>query len=171
MPFWVYVDYASPDNHYDASGYMGDHRDISVDLNSINFPYRGNSALKFSMVASDATGEGWAGLYFQDPPNNWGTMHGGYNLQNAKKLTFFARGKTGKELIYQFKVGGIKGDLQADTAVAFIQNIRLTKDWKQYTINLEGYNLSNIVGGFCWIAIKKDNPDGLTFYIDDIRFE
>ena len=44
-------------------------------------------------------------------------------------------------------------------------------DWKQYVINLEGKDLSSISGGFAWATNLDVNPDGATFYLDDIRYE
>ena len=49
--------------------------------------------------------------------------------------------------------------------------MELTNQWKQYTIDLKGKDLSNIIGGFAWAGSKDDNPDGFTIYLDDIRFE
>jgi len=49
--------------------------------------------------------------------------------------------------------------------------VTLGKEWKKYTIDLAGKNLSNIIGGFAWSASRDDNPDGFVIYLDDIRFE
>jgi len=49
--------------------------------------------------------------------------------------------------------------------------VTLTKDWQQYTINLEGKDLTYISGGFCWSTNLDVNPEGCTFYIDEIRYE
>jgi hypothetical protein len=47
----------------------------------------------------------------------------------------------------------------------------LTKDWQQYEIDLSGKDISYISGGFCWSTNLDVNPDGCTFYLDDIRYE
>ena len=31
-------------------------------------------------------------------------------------------------------------------------------------------DLSNIIGGFCWVTDKVSNPDGCTIYLDDVRY-
>ena len=49
--------------------------------------------------------------------------------------------------------------------------ITLTSKWKQYTLDLSGKDLSNIKGGFSFIVNRTLNPDGCTFYLDDIRYE
>ena len=48
---------------------------------------------------------GWAGVAWQNPANNWGEFDGGYNLTKAKKLSFWARGDKGGEIV-EFKLGG-----------------------------------------------------------------
>jgi hypothetical protein len=49
--------------------------------------------------------------------------------------------------------------------------ITLTKEWRRYTIDLTGMNLSNVPCAFVWVARAEDNPDGFTFYLDDIQYE
>ena len=55
--------------------------------------------------------------------------------------------------------------------MAGIGPVVLTTDWQQFTIDLEGKDLSSISGGFCWATNLDVNPDGATFYLDDIRYE
>ena len=31
--------------------------------------------------------------------------------------------------------------------------------------------MSYIIGGFCWSANVDNNPEGATFYLDEIKFE
>ena len=72
--------------------------------------------------------------------------------------------------ILGFKLGGVTGEY-ADTDVAGIGPVVLTTEWQQFTIDLEGKDLSSISGGFCWATNLDVNPDGATFYLDDIRYE
>ena len=95
---------------------------------------------------------------------------GGYDLTGAKKLTFWARGAQGGEKIAEFKVGGITGEYP-DTDSSSIGPIELTKEWQKYTIDLDGKDLSHIIGGFCFAASKDDNPNGFVIYFDDIIYE
>mgnify|MGYP001585473654 CR=1 FL=1 len=46
----------------------------------------------------------------------------------------------------------------------------LTKDWKDYEIDLTGLDLSYIIGGFVWAAKADDNPEGAVFYLDDVAY-
>ena len=74
------------------------------------------------------------------------------------------------EVVDEFKVGGIAGDF-ADSGTAATGPITLAKEWKEYSIDLDGQELSSIAGGFCWTMARDNNPDGAVFYLDDIRFE
>ena len=169
-PFPVYTDSKSPDNHYIPSGWMGDYGDISLNDKHMDNPHGGSTAIKISYSPKATQGARWAGIYWQNPPNNWGTRPGGYDLTGAKKLTFWAKGEKGGERIEEFKIGGITGEY-ADSDVAGIGPVVLTAEWQQYTIDLEGKDLSSISGGFAWATNLDVNPQGCTFYIDDIRYE
>ena len=58
-----------------------------------------------------------------------------------------------------------------DTDTASMGPIALTQEWKEYTIDLTGMDLSYIIGGFCWVVSAMDNPEGMVFYLDDIIYE
>ena len=47
----------------------------------------------------------------------------------------------------------------------------MLKDWREYSIDLRGKDLSSIIGGFAWIASVDANPGPCTFFLDNIRFE
>jgi hypothetical protein len=168
--FKIYTDGSSPDNHYIPSGWMGDYGDLKYNDKYLENPHSGSSSIQIVYNGQATQGARWAGIYWQNPPNNWGTRPGGYDLTGAKKLTFWARGDKGGERIEEFKIGGITGEY-ADSDVAGIGPVVLTKDWQQYTIDLEGKDLSSISGGFCWATNLDVNPEGATFYLDDIRYE
>ena len=149
---------------------MGDYGDLQIDDASSDKPKNGNTCIKITYSAKGSQSANWAGIFWQDPPNNWGNVAGGFNLSHFKKLTFWARGAKGDEKISEFKVGGISGE-NGDSDSASIGPVSLTRDWKQYTINLSDKNFSHIIGGFAWSANHDNNPQGFTFYLDDIRFE
>ena len=168
--FPVYTDGKSPDNHYIPSGWMGDYGDIKFDDKWMDKPHTGSTCIKIAYSNKATQGARWSGMYWQNPPNNWGTRPGGYDLTGAKKLTFWARGEKGGERIEEFKLGGITGEY-ADSDTAGIGPVVLTTQWQQYTIDLTGKDLSSISGGFCWSTNLDVNPDGATFYLDDVRYE
>jgi len=168
--FYVYLDRGKRANHYIPSGWMGDYGDIKMNLNSKDNPHTGKTCMKFTYTAQGKQGANWAGVFWQNPANNWGEKKGGYDLTGATKLTFWARGEKGDERIMEFKFGGLGGSYPDSDSVG-IGPIDLTPEWKQYTIDLIDADLSYVNGGFCWATNADSNPEGAVFYLDDIRYE
>jgi hypothetical protein len=115
----------------------------------------------------------WAGVYWQNKADNWGDLPGeDFSKSGYKRVTFSARGEKGVEIV-EFKAGGINtpGKSNRDSFEVSTGKIYLEKDWKQYSIDLHGKNLSSVIGGFSWVASQSANPNGLAFYLDDIRYE
>jgi hypothetical protein len=124
----------------------------------------------------------------KEPQQNWGDYpNAGFNLTGATKLTFFARGEKGGEQV-EFFVGGTgwpdkpyKESLpKVPCAPKMFSNaktamVTLSREWRQYTIDLKGKDLSYLLSGFGWIVNGKWNHikpnEELTFYLDDIRFD
>ncbi len=173
FPFYVYADADSLDNHFVPSGWMPATaaQDIKLYTNWKESPLSGSSCIRIEY--RNNSGTRWAGIYWQNPPNNWGNIpNAGFDLRGATKLTFWARGERGGEVINEFKVGGIVSGEYPDSDSASIGPIRLTKDWKKYEIDLRGKDLSYIIGGFCWATnIDVNDPHGIIFYLDEIKFE
>ncbi len=168
--FPIYTDGRSPDNHYVPSGYMGDYSDITLEPSSFEDPHSGTTCIKITYANNATQGARWGGIYWQNPANNWGNREGGYDLTGATRLTFWARGEDGGERIEEFKIGGITG-LYSDSDIAGIGPVLLTAEWKQYEVDLRGKDLSYISGGFAWATNLDVNPEGATFYLDDIRYD
>jgi hypothetical protein len=168
--FYVYANKGERVNHFAPSGWMGDYGDLKINDADTDNPADGRTDVRWTYNAKGAQGANWAGVYWQQPPNNWGDKPGGYDLTGYKRLTFWAKGTDGTEKIAEFKVGGINGD-HGDSDSQSIGPILLTKEWKKYTIDLADKDLKNIVGGFCWSASKDDNPNGFVIHLDEIRFE
>lgn len=117
--------------------------------------------------------KGFAGVYWQNKPDNWGDLSGDDFKQFCyKKLTLRARGEAGGEVI-ECKAGGINapGKKYRDSFEVTTGKIVLKKEWQSFTLNLEKEDLSSVIGGFSWVAAKSANPNGLTFYLADIRYE
>ena len=169
-PFMVYIDSNVDTNHFSPTGWMGDYGDIKLNDKSTSNPHGGSTCIEITYTGKASQGARWAGIYWQNPANNWGTRPGGYDLTGAKKFTFWARGAKGGEKIEEFKIGGITGEY-ADSDVAGIGPVVLTTDWQQFTIDLEGKDLSSISGGFCWATNLDSTPQGCTIYLDDMRYE
>lgn len=183
--FNVYSDANVSTNHFVPSGYTGDTGDISVNEVWADNPHSGSSSIQ---VTYTPLGQGpnacdyappckWAGVYWQTPPNNWGTVpNAGFDLREYTKLTFWARSNENARI--EFKAGGITGlypdSLQPARSTGFVN---LSPEWQQYSIDLTGADLSYVIGGFLWATnwaengLGVDNPRPLVFYLDDIRFE
>lgn len=168
FPFYVYTDFKSKLNSYAPSGWMGDTKDIRLIDKWGKNPYVGKNCIRITYTAKKSDGAGWAGIYWQNPPNNWGTKKGGYDISKAKNLFFYARGKKGGEIL-EFKMGGIGGEYP-DSSSNSTGVIELTKSWKLYKIELADLDLNYISGGFCVVFNSDDNPDGLEIYLDEIYY-
>lgn len=168
FPFYVYKDGGSKVNHYVPSGFTGDYGAIKMDEKCKDNPKSGDTCLKFTYTGEPTQSLNWAGVFFQNPANNWGTIDGGYDLTGAKKLTFFARGEKGGEVV-EFKFGGISAAF-SDSAGGGTGQLVLTKEWKQYEIPLESEDLSYVLSGFAWVAEQKNSPGGMIFFLDEIAY-
>ena len=165
--FTIYDDEA---HNYDTSGWMGDIEGITFDPASSENPKSGTYCQKWSYDPLMGRAQGWAGIYWQEPANNWGDVKGGYNLNKFSKLKFWARGERGGEKI-EFFLGGIMGKYGDSLDKTSSGTLTLTEFWREYEIDLTRANLSRVVGGFGWTANRNENPRGCTFYLDEIRFE
>jgi len=168
--FYVYTDYHAPQNHFSPSGWMGDYGDIRIDDRSTDDPADGKTCIKITYSAKRSQGAGWAGMYWQQPDNNWGNRFGGYDLSGKKRVTFWVKGAQGGEVIAEFKVGGISGTFE-DSGSAHIGPVVLPDHWEQLAIDLSNVDLKHITGGFAWSASADQNRQGMAFYLDEIRFE
>ncbi len=150
---------------YIPSGWMGNYDALEYDDACKDKPHSGESCIKISY-----SGEGkWAGVVWQDPANDWGDEPGGYDLSGATKLTFWARGAAGGELV-EFKMGILsKNKPFHDSSTAALGKVKLTTDWQQFSIPLDGKNLSCIKTPFVFSFAGKKEP--ITFFLDDIKYE
>jgi len=117
----------------------------------------------------------WGGLYWQNEPDNWGDLSGmDLSSYGYKKITFWAKGAIGDEIV-EFKSGGTAtpGKPYKDSflATSIPKKVKLSTKWQKYLINLENKNITSVIGGFCWAANDAGNPNGLTFFLDEIQFE
>lgn len=165
LPFVLYSDGDRDKPPFVPTGWMGNTKVMKLDEEWKTNPHSGNSCLKFDFNAS----EGWGGIVWQSPPNDWGDKPGGWDVTGAKSLTFWARGEKGDEKA-SFQLGLLGSDKKfSDSANAKLDNVTLTNDWKKYRIDLAGKNLSRIKTGFVINVANPGKP--LTIYIDDITYE
>jgi hypothetical protein len=162
--------------HYTATGWMGDGTNgtkyVQIDeVCKSNVRPNRQTCVKIAYSVGPAT---WAGMYWQNKPDNWGDKPGDdFSARSFKKVSFWAKGEKGDEVV-EFKCGGISADGKSnkDSFEATTGTITLEKNWKRYEINIEGLSLSSVIGVFCWSASETFNPTGLTtFYLDEIQYE
>ena len=149
---------------YVPSGYMGEATAISMNDASRNDPHSGDTCLRVMYDKPDA----WGGVVWQSPANDWGAANGGLDLNEATKLTFWARGGKGGERV-NFGLGGIGRDQPFFDTADLMTEVTLTAEWKQYEIDLTSSDLSRIKSGFKWSAAGQG--EALLFYLDDVRYE
>jgi len=173
--FYVYKDAGSRENHFIPSGWMGDVKALAMSQREPNGFVTGtgptDTCMKITYKGLIDEGQGWAGIYWQTPANNWGDKKGGVDLSNYKKLTFKARGEKGGERVEKFMMGGIQGQIEeGDTGNAESEMIELKKSFQEYTIDLAGLDLTHTIGGFGLVFSSESNEKGATVFVDDVRY-
>ena len=160
VPYAIYADGVA--SKFYASGWMGNTGAMKTDDGCTENPHSGDVCLKVSYDAKD----NWAGIYWQDPPNDWGDKEGGVNLENATMLEFWARGEKGGEKV-NFFMGGIENKPFSDTGSGK-REVTLKKTWTRYRIPLDGEDLSRIKTAFGFNFGGQGKP--FAFFRDDIRY-
>jgi hypothetical protein len=165
LPLIVYDEADRESAPYAPNGWMGNTKSLKMDAACRTNPHAGKTCIRIDYQAAD----GWAGIVWQSPGNDWGAKAGGWDVSGAKRLRFWARGHNGGEAV-TFFFGIIGRDKRYfDTATGKIDKLALTKEWKEYTIDLKDKDLSRIKTGFSFSLAGQGGP--VTFYLDDIRFE
>jgi len=170
-PFYVYTEAGSRLNHGIPSGFMGDWGSLHMNQRWNQKPGKGQYCIQIKYSGERPQNAGWAGIYTTRVSNNWGNLKDkGYDLTGYTKLKFMARGEKGKEYIDKFFFGGITGENSFDTDGQQTDGIELTKEWKEYEIDLKGLDLSGIIAPFAFVINADSNPEGATFYLDEVQF-
>lgn len=163
MPFPVYED-GFEGMPWIPSGWMGGIEHLTLDGNQKEVVFEGDAAIRLRFEGRF----GWAGIAWQDPPNNWGDLEGGHDLRGATALEVWARGEYGGERV-TFGVGLLEPDrVFSDSGIAKVEGIVLTREWKRYRVPLEEADLSSIKTGFVVTLTGRATP--VTIYLDSIRF-
>ena len=181
----VYTDFGDGRNRYTQRAALNPGaKNMPVLDEKAPSPY-GTSCIKitYQLAADD-----WNGFLFMTgklakgsivPEIDFGKVNTGQDLRGARRLTFRARGENGDERV-QFFMGGLaNNDLSApfpDTAEKHCNGgayVSLTKEWKEYEIDLRGLDLSRIASGFGWVTNQPNNmgKSQIIFYLDEIVYE
>ena len=165
LPLVVYDEPSRAALPYVPSGFMGNTKAIKMDEQWREHPHSGKTCVRVDYRES----RDWGGVVWQNPANDWGDQPGGFDLSGAKRLTFWARGDRGGEVV-SFEIGLLKRDKPFfDTDNAKLEAVKLGTTWKQYSIRLADKDLKRIKTGFSWVVAADGKP--ITFYLDDIRYE
>ncbi|MDR3070980.1 MAG: hypothetical protein LBU38_08280 [Propionibacteriaceae bacterium] len=184
---YVYRDFADGVNAFTQRMWISNdvyHKTTPPAMNEKAKAYKGTSAIKASI---DFTKFSWGGYGFQvgvlpagatTPKLNFGQYNAGLNLTGAATLHFWARGDKGGEVV-RFYMGGLgkgQGLTYPDSAPEIDKGsggqIKLTKKWKHFTINVKKANLTRIANGFAWIASSAKNrgKKKISFSVDEIYY-
>lgn len=163
LPLVVYSEGADP-MPFVPTGWMGDSGSMRLSTTATDKPHSGSTCILFTFLNS----ANWGGIAWQYPANDWGDKPESINLNGAKKLTFWMRGASGGEKIkVQFGILGPEKTYH-DSGTGTTEVV-LTKDWKQYSIDLAGKDLTKIKTGFVFTVAGIGHPQSI--FMDDIRYE
>lgn len=186
--FPVYDDVSSAGNHFHVYAKLPN-GGAAVTMNGAwpDNPHSGATAIRCVYEPLQP----FAGFYLQNgtlmgaqttPQANWGTEpNAGINLTGATTLTFWVRGAVGGEQIEFFVAGvgrnavtGVPVENYPDSSPrwpVFGSTTTLTTSWQKVQIDVTGLDLGYVLGGFGWVASTLLNPEGATFFLDDIQYE
>ncbi len=194
--FDVCTDVSSGGNHFLVFGLKaspGDVKLVTVDTCCTAPRYSGDTSIRCQLGVAPGAGQQrpahWGGYYFLNgvvrasdvtPQPNWGDVPGaGFNLSGATKVTFWAKGERGGEVVEFFALGGgwnprkrrpIMPHPDSSSKVS-LGLIRLRPSWTQYAISLTRRNLSYVIGDFGWsTSVAYNRYRDVVFYLDDNRY-
>lgn len=147
------------------SGVMGSTRSLHIDGQSTESFYEGAHSIKIQYTGR----RNWAGVAWQDPPDNWGEMDGGFDMTGASALEFWVRGEKGGEEA-SFGVGLLdKKTDYPDSVIVKTAPIKLSAEWRKLRIGFQpDDDLTSIKVPFVVTIQGRGKPT--TIYVDSVRF-
>ncbi len=161
LPFYVYQD--GEDAPYHPTGFMGNYKVLSVNVNNKEEVQSGTSSIKISY----ADDHNWYGIGFVDPKNDWGDVAGGYEIIGAKIFSFWAKAST--NITANIGFGLIGKDKPFPDSTKNSIEVKLSTKWKKHTINVKKLDLSCIRSGLVLFSNSNSTPHDI--YIDNVVFE
>jgi hypothetical protein len=163
--------------YFAPSGFMGDGSDgVSLVADTEGCTTRPDGArgdcYRFTYTPSTQL---WAGVYWQFPPNNWGSMEGKAIAPGASSVSFYAATDSGGETL-KVTIGGIR-----DVTLPYSDTLKaegtftLTTSMTRYTVDLGG-DYDKVIGGFSWTTSYPEgtdptSADPIVLYLDDVVWE
>ncbi len=201
-PFVVYRDFAAEVNHFSPSGWMGDIDRLNVNSCSpapappksgwgADLEEWPDRAMTITYSPEFTDKNGWAGIYWLHPENNWGNLPDGFDLTGYSMLTFkakstcnpsYSRGSACNPyapMLVKFFVGGVVAGAEYPSSITqpiYPQEadrlgfVTLTPEWQEFHIDLVRANKTHVFDGFGLAFDRIDIPFGASIDLDDIQF-
>jgi hypothetical protein len=172
------------DTQFVSSGYMGDGATAgtiamvpakmgdSTDCNGQRAATTAAGSCHSITYTPPAAGtQGWGGVYWQYPANNWGMKAGFAIPTGAKQVSFQAKGSKGGEKV-TFLAGGIIGASMPHTdSLKASTTVTLTNAWATYSIDISTQTYTEVLGAFGWTMVATDAGTSGAFFVDDIQWK
>lgn len=154
------------DDWFAPGGYMGDGEviDAITDDEECGGTRGGDGRGLCHRFTWSPAGMGWAGVYWQHPDGNWGTLPGLDVPSGATQVSLYAWGAAGGET-----VSFMAGMADVDGFEVKQESVALTTTPTRYTLSLADTGYGDVVGGFGWVA--ADAQAEVVFFVDDIVWE
>lgn len=160
LPFWV-------DDLFVASGYMGDSDQIEA-KQGCQRPDTGDGPChQFTLQRGS---EGWGGVFWSYPADNWGTAPGLEVEPGATRVAFTAWVDQGEHAV-KFRAGGLgAADKPEEDLPKVEREFLLTTTPRQLSLDLRKVTYKRVIAGFAWAAAARaDGP--ISIFIDDIVWQ
>ncbi len=141
------------------------------------YPYEGSRAEAFSVDTETTFGNRGASMRFDvpnvgDPQGAFAGAifrddNGGRNMSSYNALTFYAKANQASTLANI----GFGQDFFGDEFEVSLSELRLTTNWRKYTIPIPDPSLLTQHKGLLWYAAGPENGDGFSFWMDEVKYE
>lgn len=168
------------ETRYKPTGWMGDFgtkKEPRLFVSKVPATVEGATVVSTRIEYRQGPDSGWAGIYWQYPENNWGERIG-LSLAGAKRVSFYARGERGGEIV-EFISGGVAIDDESkkfrDRFKKSTGEIILNANWTKYTLDLSTLTndeLQSVIGAFAWVSVGGfDKDKRIVSYIANLKVE
>lgn len=149
---------------FSPTGWMGNIDALKLKLDSNESPKSGDTCAEVTFEGNGS----WAGVAWQYPAGDWGEQPQALDLSRAKHLKLWLRGSKGGEKV-NIELGILKKDKKYSDSGSGKLTCTLTKEWKEFEIDLHEVDLSSIKTGFVFVVEGSGEP--IKFYFDNVRYE
>lgn len=164
--FYIYKNNEPDTNHFLSVAKTGDFENLIHESYNLSALSEDGNCIKISYTPCEIDKHNWTSISWMVSDTE---KENAYDLQGAKRIAFYAKGEEGGETV-QFDSGAISyenGHLSGGSTGAVV----LSGEWREYSIDLDGADLSLTKIGFSCTINKFDNPQGAVIYLDEIKYE